>query len=143
MSPDHMCNSYMRDPAPNPLVLSRDAAPSAWMSSDKSKESLVCTHRGTSAVRVLIELTRCSRAHAAATWRWCCGSCACTPMVPGGFACTTVMGSKDLGAWIHVAARTGCPCVRLSIRKVRAIARSLWKRAKPPVRDDRESEGFS
>ena len=116
-----MCNSYMREPAPNPPVLSRDAAPSAWTSSDKSKESLVCTHRGTNAVRVLIELTRCSRAHAAATWRWCCGSCTCTPVLSGMSTRTTVMGSKDLG---------GCSILAPAIGIANCLAAGCARRAR-------------
>ena len=116
-----MSNSYTRDPAPNLLVLSRAAAPSAWMSSDKSKQSLVCTQRGTNAVRVLIELTQCSRTHAAATWRWCCGSCACTPTVPGGFACTMAMGSKDLG---------GCSVLAPAIGIANCLAAGCARRAR-------------
>ena len=78
------------------LALSLSFSHPAPVSSDESKESSACTHRVTSAVRVLIGLTQCSRAHAAATWRSCCGSCAWSRVASGGSTCTTGICSKDL-----------------------------------------------
>jgi hypothetical protein len=80
------------------LALVRAASDPTPVSSDKSKEASASTHRGTNAVRVLIELMRRCRAHARATRQSVCTPCTCTRKLPGTPACTTGANSTDLAS---------------------------------------------